>query len=115
MKPMTMWEYQTAQKYTKKDVKAILTGPNTMLNWAFPRKDVSMKEQAYQIALAVRDEVTDLQNAGCKHIQIDDPTVREGLPLKKEDHKEYMDWCIKSFRLCSGSAKPEVQVSTHLC
>lgn len=86
-----------------------------MLNWAFPRKDISMKEQAYQIGLAVRDEVKDLADAGCKHIQIDDPTVREGLPLKTEDHAEYMDWCIRSFRLSAGSAPPEVMVSTHLC
>lgn len=65
-----------------------MTGPNTMLNWSFPRKDISLKEQAYQLALAIKAEITDLQNAGCKMIQVDDPTVREGLPLKKEKFEE---------------------------
>lgn len=65
--------------------------------------------------MAMRDEVKDLSDAGCVHIQMDDPTVREGLPLKTEDHSEYMDWCIKSFRLSVSTAPPKVMVSTHLC
>lgn len=65
--------------------------------------------------MAVREEVKDLTDAGCLHVQMDDPTVREGLPLKKEDHANYMDWCIRSFRLSVSTAPPEVMVSTHLC
>ncbi len=113
-KPMTLEEITYAQSLTDKPVKGMLTGPVTILNWSYYREDVPKKEIAYQIALALLDEVRDLEKAGIKIIQIDEPAFREGVPLKKKDWQEYFSWAVKAFRLCSR-AKPETQIHTHMC
>ncbi len=113
-KPMTLEEITYAQSLTSKPVKGMLTGPVTILNWSYYREDIPKREIAYQIALALLDEVKDLEKAGIKVIQIDEPAFREGAPLKKKDWEEYFDWAIKAFRLCSR-AKPETQIHTHMC
>lgn len=112
--PMTLEEISYAQSLTSKPVKGMLTGPITILNWSYHREDIPKREIAYQIALALLDEVKDLEEAGIKIIQIDEPAFREGAPLKKKDWPEYFDWAIKSFRLASR-AKPETQIHTHMC
>lgn len=88
---MTVKEYKIAQSVTSKPVKGMLTGPVTILNWSFPRKDIPRSHQAYQIALALRQEVTDLEDAGCRVLQMDEPAIREGLPLKTERWKDYLN------------------------
>ena len=94
-KPMTVKWSTYAQSLTEKPVKGMLTGPVTILNWSFPREDISLKESAYQIALAIREEVLDLEASGIKIIQIDEAALREKLPLRKCDwNKEYLDWAI---------------------
>ncbi|RLJ70815.1 methionine synthase (B12-independent) [Hydrogenivirga caldilitoris] len=113
-KPMTLEEITYAQSLTQKPVKGMLTGPVTILNWSYYREDVPKSEIAYQIALALLDEVKDLENAGIKIIQIDEPAFREGVPLKKKDWQEYFSWAVKAFRLCSR-AKSETQIHTHMC
>jgi len=113
-KPMTLEEITYAQSLTSKPVKGMLTGPVTILNWSYYREDVPKREIAYQIALALLDEVKDLEKAGIKVIQIDEPAFREGAPLKKKDWEEYFDWAVKAFRLASR-AKPETQIHTHMC
>ncbi len=112
--PMTLEEITYAQSLTEKPVKGMLTGPVTILNWSYYREDVPKREIAYQIALALLDEVRDLEKAGIKVIQIDEPAFREGVPLKKRDWAEYFDWAVKAFRLCSR-AKPQTQIHTHMC
>ncbi len=112
--PMTLDEILYAQSLTDKPVKGMLTGPVTILNWSYYREDIPKKEIAYQIALALLDEVRDLEKAGIKIIQIDEPAFREGVPLKKRDWQEYFSWAVKAFRLCSR-AKPETQIHTHMC
>lgn len=105
-----------AQKQTEKLVKGMLTGPVTILNWSFPREDISLKEQALQIGLAIRDEVLDLEKNGIKIIQIDEAALREKLPLRHEDwHSQYLDWAIPAFRLVHAKVKPETQIHTHMC
>ncbi|MCS6958950.1 MAG: 5-methyltetrahydropteroyltriglutamate--homocysteine S-methyltransferase [Pseudanabaenaceae cyanobacterium SKYGB_i_bin29] len=113
--PMTLREFKVAQSLTDKIVKGMLTGPVTMLNWSFPRSDISRREQAWQIALALRDEVADLQAAGARIIQIDEPALREGLPLKQERWDEYLTWAVDAFRLAAAVARPETQIHTHMC
>ncbi|GJQ14670.1 hypothetical protein GpartN1_g6461.t1 [Galdieria partita] len=113
--PMTVREFVVAQSMTNKPVKGMLTGPVTILNWSFPRKDIPRKQQALQIALALRDEVADLEKSGCSIIQMDEPALREGLPLKKERWNEYLDWAVKAFRLSTVVAAPKTQIVTHLC
>ena len=94
----------------------MLTGPVTILNWSFPREDIPLKECAFQIALAIREEVLDLEANGIKIIQIDEAALREKLPLRKVDwHKEYLDWAIPAFRLVHSGVKPETQIHTHMC
>mmetsp|Transcript_36608 Transcript_36608/g.89427 ORF Transcript_36608/g.89427 Transcript_36608/m.89427 type:complete len:746 (+) Transcript_36608:210-2447(+) len=112
---MTVREFTVAQGLTTKPVKGMLTGSTTILNWSFPRKDISLKEQSYQIGLVLREEVLNLEAAGCRIIQVDDPALREGLPLKKKDWDWYLDWAVKSFRLATSGVKPETQIVTHLC
>lgn len=112
---MTINEIAYAQSLTSKPVKGMLTGPVTILNWSFYRKDIPKKEIAYQIALALRDEVLDLEKAGIKVIQIDEPAFREGLPLKKAKQKEYLEWAVNAFKLTNESVKPETQIQTHMC
>ena len=105
-----------AQSLTNKPMKGMLTGPVTILNWSFPREDISLKECAYQIALAIRDEVLDLEKNGIKIIQIDEAALREKLPLRKADwYSEYLDWAIKTFRLTHSRTKAETQIHTHMC
>ena len=114
--PMTVEWSVFAQKQTKKIVKGMLTGPVTILNWSFPREDISLKEQAQQIALAIREEVLDLEKNGIKIIQIDEAALREKLPLRRSDwHTEYLDWAIPAFRLVHAKVKPETQIHTHMC
>ncbi len=105
-----------AQKCTKKIVKGMLTGPVTILNWSFPREDISLKEQALQIALAIREEVLELEKNGIKIIQIDEAALREKLPLRRSDWKsEYLNWAIPAFRLVHSGVKAETQIHTHMC
>lgn len=105
-----------AQKQTSKIVKGMLTGPVTILNWSFPREDISLKDQALQIGLAIREEVLDLEKNGIKIIQIDEAALREKLPLRRADwHSEYLDWAIPAFRLVHAKVKPETQIHTHMC
>ncbi len=114
--PMTVKWISYAQSLTNKVVKGMLTGPVTILNWSFPREDSSLKDQTTQIALAIRDEVLDLEAAGIKIIQIDEAALREKLPLRKADwNKEYLDWAIPAFRLVHSGVKPETQIHTHMC
>ncbi|MFS8905361.1 5-methyltetrahydropteroyltriglutamate--homocysteine S-methyltransferase [Synechococcus sp. O70.2] len=113
--PMTVREFRVAQSLTSKIVKGMLTGPVTLLNWSFARDDLPRREQAMQIALALRDEVADLEAAGAKMVQIDEPALREGLPLKQERWDEYLSWAVDAFRLTAGVAKPETQIHTHMC
>ena len=115
-KPITVQWSVYAQQQTLKPVKGMLTGPVTILNWSFPREDISLKEQAQQIGLAIRDEVLDLEKNGIKIIQIDEAALREKLPLRKSDwHKEYLDWAIPAFRLVHAKVKPGTQIHTHMC
>ncbi|MBO4830331.1 MAG: 5-methyltetrahydropteroyltriglutamate--homocysteine S-methyltransferase [Fibrobacter sp.] len=114
--PITVEWSVYAQSCTKKPVKGMLTGPVTILNWSFPREDVSLKTQAQEIGLAIRDEVLDLEKNGIRIIQIDEAALREKLPLRKSDwHKEYLDWAIPAFRLVHAKVKPETQIHTHMC
>ncbi|GAB2662184.1 5-methyltetrahydropteroyltriglutamate--homocysteine S-methyltransferase [Vibrio panuliri] len=114
-KPMTVEWSTFAQSLTSKQMKGMLTGPVTILCWTFPREDITRKEIANQLALALRDEVSDLQDAGINIIQIDEPAIREGLPLKKRDHKAYLEWAVDAFKVSAASAKPETQIHTHMC
>lgn len=105
-----------AQSCTKKPVKGMLTGPVTILNWSFPREDIPLKEQTQQIALAIREEVLDLEKNGVRIIQIDEAALREKLPLRKADwHSEYLDWAVPAFRLVHSGVKAETQIHTHMC
>ncbi|WP_416671370.1 5-methyltetrahydropteroyltriglutamate--homocysteine S-methyltransferase [Egbenema bharatensis] len=113
--PMTVREFKVAQSLTNKIVKGMLTEPVTMINWSFTRTNIPRSEQAMQIALALRDEVADLEAAGAKMVQIDEPALREGLPLKREHWNEYLAWAVDAFRLAAGIAKPETQIHTHMC
>lgn len=114
--PITVEYSSFAQSLTKKPVKGMLTGPVTILNWSFPREDVSLKEMAYEIALAIREEVLDLEKAGINVIQIDEAALKEKLPLRKEDwYKEYLDWAIKAFNLVHSGVKETTQIHTHMC
>lgn len=114
-KPMTVKWSSYAQSLTKKPVKGMLTGPVTILQWSFVRNDQPRSTTCKQIALAIRDEVTDLENAGLKIIQIDEPAIREGLPLRKEEWKDYLDWAIESFKISSCSVQDSTQIHTHMC
>jgi 5-methyltetrahydropteroyltriglutamate--homocysteine methyltransferase len=114
-RPMTVEWITYTQKQTQRPVKGMLTGPVTILQWSFVREDQPRKDTCMQIALAVRDEVADLEAAGIRVIQIDEPALREGLPLRKARWPEYLDWAVKAFRLASGVARPDTQVHTHMC
>lgn len=114
-KPITVDWSVYAQSLTSKQMKGMLTGPVTILCWSFPREDITRKQIAQQLAFALRDEVDDLQNAGINIIQIDEPAIREGLPLKKSEHKEYLEWAVHAFKISAASAKPETQIHTHMC
>ena len=114
-KPMTVEWWRYAQSLTDKPVKGMLTGPVTILNWSFVRDDLSRADVSRQIALAIRDEVLDLEQAGAAMIQIDEAALREGLPLRKAEWKTYLDWAVESFRLCASGVADETQIHTHMC
>lgn len=114
--PITVAWSIYAQSLTKKPMKGMLTGPVTILNWSFPREDISIRESIAQIALAIRDEVLDLEAKGIQVIQIDEAALREKLPLRKSDwYTEYLDFAISAFRLTHSGVKPETQIHTHMC
>jgi 5-methyltetrahydropteroyltriglutamate--homocysteine methyltransferase len=112
---MTVDWIRYAQGLTRKPMKGMLTGPVTMLMWSFPREDVSREVQARQLALAIRDEVVDLEAAGIKIVQIDEAAFREGLPLRQSQWQHYLDWATESFRLCASGVRDETQIHTHMC
>ena len=114
--PMTVDYSVYTQSLTSKYVKGMLTGPVTILNWSFPREDISLENSVFQIALAIREEVLDLEANGIKIIQIDEAALREKLPLRKNDwHGDYLDWAISAFRLVHSGVKPTTQIHTHMC
>jgi 5-methyltetrahydropteroyltriglutamate--homocysteine methyltransferase len=114
-RPMTLHWTQIAQRYTDKPVKGMLTGPVTILQWSFVRNDQPRSETCRQIALAIRDEVVDLEKAGVKIIQIDEAALREGLPIRKSEWQHYLDWAVEAFRLTASGVTPETQIHTHMC
>ncbi|MEJ5258618.1 MAG: 5-methyltetrahydropteroyltriglutamate--homocysteine S-methyltransferase [Anaerohalosphaeraceae bacterium] len=113
--PMTVYWIQYAQSLTDKPVKGMLTGPMTLLQWSFVREDQPRRDTAFQLALAVRDEAADLEAAGIRIIQIDEPGLCEGVPLRQSERTEYFDWAVKAFRLASCGVKDETQIHTHMC
>jgi 5-methyltetrahydropteroyltriglutamate--homocysteine methyltransferase len=114
-KPMTIEWSRFAQSLTLKPMKGMLTGPVTILQWSFVRDDQPRSETCRQIAMAIRDEVTDLEAAGIRAIQIDEPALREGLPLVRSEWPKYLAWAVDSFRLASSSVRDETQIHTHMC
>lgn len=114
-KAMTVEWIRYAQGLTEKVMKGMLTGPVTMLMWSFPREDVTREVQARQLALAIRDEVVDLEEAGIKIVQIDEAAFREGLPLRRAQWQPYLDWATEVFRLCASGVRDETQIHTHMC
>ena len=115
-RPMTVKWSVYAQSLTDKPVKGMLTGPVTILNWSFPREDITLKESALQIALAIREEVLDLEANGISIIQVDEAALREKLPLRRSDWREdYLDWAIPAFRYVHSGVKPETQIHTQMC
>ncbi|MFE5673405.1 5-methyltetrahydropteroyltriglutamate--homocysteine S-methyltransferase [Agromyces sp. NPDC056523] len=113
--PMTVEWSEYAQSLSDKPVKGMLTGPVTILAWSFVRDDQPLGDTARQVALALRDEISDLEQAGIRVIQVDEPALRELLPLKRADQPAYLDWSVGSFRLATGGAASATQVHTHLC
>lgn len=114
-KAMTVRWSSFAQSLTEKPVKGMLTGPVTILQWSFVRNDQPRSQTCTQIALAIRDEVLDLEKAGIKVIQIDEPAIREGLPLRKADWQAYLDWAVRAFRISASGVQDETQIHTHMC
>ena len=114
-KAMTVHWTQYAQSLTNKPMKGMLTGPVTILNWSFVRDDQPRSRTCYQLALAIREEVQDLEKAGVNIIQIDEAALREGLPLRKSQWQSYLDWAIESFRISANGVKDETQIHTHMC
>jgi 5-methyltetrahydropteroyltriglutamate--homocysteine methyltransferase len=113
--PMTVRWSRYAQSLSERPVKGMLTGPVTMQQWSFVREDQPRADTARQIALALRDEVRDLEEAGIRVIQIDEPALREGLPFKKKDRQEYLHWAVQAFRLASCGVRDETQIHSHMC
>ena len=113
--PMTVEWSAFAQSLTTKLMKGMLTGPVTILQWSFYRDDISKKEVAYQIGLALRDEVNDLETNGIRIIQIDEPAIREGLPLNPSLKEDYLDWAVNSFKLSASGVSPSTQIHSHMC
>jgi 5-methyltetrahydropteroyltriglutamate--homocysteine methyltransferase len=114
-RPMTVGWWTFAQSLTEKPMKGMLTGPVTILNWSFVRDDIDRSAVCRQIALAIRDEVLDLERAGARMIQIDEAALREGLPLRKSQWKGYLDWAVECFRLGSSAVADATQIHTHMC
>ncbi|KAF9008958.1 cobalamin-independent synthase [Cyathus striatus] len=113
--PMTVKWSSYAQSLTQKPMKGMLTGPVTILNWSFPRADVSRELQSKQLALALRDEVVDLEKAGISAIQVDEPAIREGLPLRRSDWDAYLKWAVDSFKLATAGVTDQLQTHSHFC
>ncbi|WP_278378508.1 5-methyltetrahydropteroyltriglutamate--homocysteine S-methyltransferase [Chryseobacterium arthrosphaerae] len=113
--PMTVYWSQYAQSQTEKWVKGMLTGPVTILQWSFVRDDQPRSETCKQIALAIRDEVVDLEKAGIRIIQIDEPAIREGLPLRRTDWQNYLKWAVEAFRISASGVEDATQIHTHMC
>jgi 5-methyltetrahydropteroyltriglutamate--homocysteine methyltransferase len=113
--PITARWTSYAQSLTSRPVKGMLTGPVTMLAWSFVRDDQPLAETARQVALALRDEVADLEDAGTAVIQVDEPALRETLPLRSEDRPSYLAWATEAFRLATSGVQPDTQVHTHMC
>ena len=113
--PMTLRWTEYAQSLTQKWVKGMLTGPVTILQWSFVRNDQPRRDTCMQIALAIRDEVVDLEKAGIRIIQIDEPAIREGLPLRKENRRTYLDWAVRAFRVSASGVEDATQIHTHMC
>ncbi|OBZ09260.1 5-methyltetrahydropteroyltriglutamate--homocysteine S-methyltransferase [Bacillus sp. FJAT-26390] len=112
---MTVEETKYAQTKTERPVKGMLTGPITIMNWSFVRDDITREQIAYQLAYALRQEVEALEQAGIGMIQVDEPAVREGLPLKEEDQAEYLAWAVKAFRMTTCTVQDTTQIHTHMC
>lgn len=115
VEPMTVAESVYAQSLTQKPVKGMLTGPITILNWSFVRSDLTREEVCYQIALALREEIKALESAGIEMIQVDEPALREGLPLKRKDWEGYLNWAVRAFRLSTSDVEDTTQIHTHMC
>ena len=113
--PMTLKWSKYARSLTSRPLKGMLTGPITILQWSFVRNDIPRQQTAWQIAIALRDEVKDLESAGINVIQVDEPALREGLPLRRDDRQAYLDWAVKAFRLATSSVDDETQIHTHMC
>jgi 5-methyltetrahydropteroyltriglutamate--homocysteine methyltransferase len=114
-KPMTVRWSSFAQSLTKLPMKGMLTGPVTILQWSFVRNDQPRSDTTFQIALALRDEVVDLEKAGIAAIQIDEPAIREGLPLRRSDWKYYLEWAVNAFRISAAGVRDDTQIHTHMC
>ncbi|MDR0267196.1 5-methyltetrahydropteroyltriglutamate--homocysteine S-methyltransferase [Paenibacillus sp.] len=114
-KAMTARETKYAQSKTRQPVKGMLTGPITIMNWSFVRDDIPREQIAYQLAYALRQEVEALEQAGIGMIQVDEPAVREGLPLKEEEQSEYLNWAVKAFRMTTCTVQNTTQIHTHMC
>jgi 5-methyltetrahydropteroyltriglutamate--homocysteine methyltransferase len=113
--PLTLEWARKAKEATTRPVKGMLTGPVTMVQWSFVREDLPRADVAFQVALALRGEIDDLQNAGVPAIQVDEPALREGLPLRRAARAHYLDWAVDAFRLATAVARPDVQIHTHMC
>jgi 5-methyltetrahydropteroyltriglutamate--homocysteine methyltransferase len=113
--PMTLDWISYAQSLTDRPVKGMLTGPVTMLQWSFVRDDQPLEDTCQQLALAIRDEVRDLAGAGVRIIQVDEPAIREGLPLRRERWDEYLEWAVRCFRIATSGVEDAVQIQTHMC
>lgn len=114
-KPMTVEWSRYAQSLTSRPMKGMLSGPITMLFWSFVRDDLPRRDVALQLALALRDEVCDLEAAGINVIQIDEPAIREGLPLRRAEWPTYLDWAVQAFRITASGVRPQTQIHTHMC
>ncbi len=113
--PMTVKESEYAQSLTDKPMKGMLTGPVTILQWSFVRDDMEERDVTNQIAAALSKEVEALEKAGIEMIQVDEPAIREGLPLKHSEHEDYLDWAVRAFRLATSNVKNTTQIHTHMC
>ncbi|MFQ5746778.1 MAG: 5-methyltetrahydropteroyltriglutamate--homocysteine S-methyltransferase [Gemmatimonadota bacterium] len=113
--PVTVEWWRLAQGLTDRPIKGMLTGPVTLLQWSFVRDDQPRSETCFQLALAVRDEVADLETAGAAVVQVDEPALREGLPLRRGEWDEYLEWAVAAFRLATSGVEPHTQIHTHMC
>jgi len=115
VRPRTVEWWRYAQSLTKKPLKGMRTGPVTILNWSFVRDDIPRSEACRQIALAIRDEVLDLEKAGAAMVQIDEASLREGLPLRRSEWDRYLKWAVECFQICASGVGDETQIHTHMC